>query len=265
MSAKAPLTELDLLRMLRSKYTQDAGNGPAWVFIPHVRNAAGFDANRTADAVAMSLWPSRGLLLHGFEIKVSRADWLRELKNPAKAEEFCALVDRWWVVAASADIVGPGELPHGWGLLVARGRSGLRCVIEAEQIGEPELPIDRSFLAALLRACAKTVERTPVEVTEAMTAARESARSEWEGRVESLKEERKELRDREWAFRDASGLRQLMWDPDWPRSVGVALRAALGGQADIRGYQNRLANLKRMADELAAYIDGVIAEVDGVA
>lgn len=37
-----------------------------------VRSATGFPGRlRSADALAMSLWPSRGLELHGFEIKVS--------------------------------------------------------------------------------------------------------------------------------------------------------------------------------------------------
>ena len=33
---------------------------------------------RYADAIAMNLWPSRGLAVHGFEIKISRGDWQRE-------------------------------------------------------------------------------------------------------------------------------------------------------------------------------------------
>ena len=50
-------TEKDMLRRLQVKHTQDNGNGPAWAFVPHVRDKAGFDATRTADAIAMHLWP----------------------------------------------------------------------------------------------------------------------------------------------------------------------------------------------------------------
>jgi len=32
----------------------------------------------------MDLWPSGGLEIHGHEVKVSRSDWLRELKEPEK-------------------------------------------------------------------------------------------------------------------------------------------------------------------------------------
>ena len=64
-------TESDLTDALKARFCL-----PAWAFFPAVRNAAGFDANRTADGIAMSLWPSRGLEVYGFEIKVSRGDWL---------------------------------------------------------------------------------------------------------------------------------------------------------------------------------------------
>jgi len=41
--------------------------------LPQVRNATGYSSViRTADAIAMSLWPSRGLDLHGFEFKSLR-------------------------------------------------------------------------------------------------------------------------------------------------------------------------------------------------
>jgi hypothetical protein len=58
---------------------------PEWATFFEVANSTGGGAVRSADAVAMSLYPSRGLRLHGFEIKVSRSDWLHELKQPDKS------------------------------------------------------------------------------------------------------------------------------------------------------------------------------------
>lgn len=59
---------------------------PGYALLPQVANGTGYAASRHCDAIALSLWPSRGIRLHGFEIKVARSDWLRELKDPAKAE-----------------------------------------------------------------------------------------------------------------------------------------------------------------------------------
>lgn len=99
---------------------------PAFAFLPQVRDSTGAVAARTADAIAMSLWPSRGLVLHGFEIKVTRTDWHKELHNPAKAEMIAQFCDFWWLVVGDKDIVKPGELPDAWGLLSPYGK-GLRA------------------------------------------------------------------------------------------------------------------------------------------
>src|SRR5512139_894295 len=126
--------------------------GDAWALFWEVPDGTGTNKCRSADAIAMSLWPSRGLLLHGHEIKVSRADWLKELKQPEKAESICRFCDHWWVVAGDATVVRDDELPPTWGLLVMNGR-GLVAKKQAPQLSPA--PIDRSFLSGLLRAATK--------------------------------------------------------------------------------------------------------------
>ena len=84
---------------------------PAWAFLPQVRNGTGFlNVTRTVDAIAMGLWPSRGLYMHGFEIKVRRGDWLNELRNPEKAEEIGQFCDFFWVVAPK-EVIKFEEVP----------------------------------------------------------------------------------------------------------------------------------------------------------
>jgi hypothetical protein len=145
------LTEADVLAMLVARHATVNGNGPRWAFATHVRDQAGWHASRTLDAVAMDTWMSSGLALHGYEVKVSRSDWLRELAEPAKAEAFLRFVDYFWI-AAPKGIVREGELPDGWGLLETTGRA-LRCSVKARR-GESK-PLDRSFVASLLRAATR--------------------------------------------------------------------------------------------------------------
>lgn len=248
-----------MIDLLRRRYLGERpGNGPAWAFVPGVRNAAGFDANRTADAIAMSLWPSRGLELHGFEIKCSRSDWVRELKNPAKAELFMTLVDRWWLVVADAKIVQPGELPDTWGLLAARGGK-LVQIQEAKKIsiGEPIFtPSGRSFLAALLRSAARTHDHTPAEVQEAITAALERERKSHALTLEHKDETIALLKGRLDKFKETFGV-GLGDDSDMWRhggkpasEVGAALRLVLDGEADIERYEKRLAYILDQAEHL---------------
>jgi len=146
------LTERAMLALLRARHAGAAGNGPRWAFVTHVRDRAGFDATRTLDAVAMDTWPSSGCALHGFEVKVSRSDWLRELSQPGKAAAFVRFMDYFWIAAPSGVVRG-GELPEGWGLLEARDGRGLRVSVKAARL-LPE-PVDRSFMACLMRAACR--------------------------------------------------------------------------------------------------------------
>lgn len=122
---------------------------PAFALLYQVRNGTGYrNVTRTADAIAVSLWPSRGVTIEGVEIKASRTDWLKELKDPAKADEINKRCHKWWLAVGDPSIVREGELPLNWGLLAPRGDK-LVCVKEAT-VMEPE-PLTLSFLASILR------------------------------------------------------------------------------------------------------------------
>lgn len=154
--ALVSLTERHMLDALRARYRGVYGNGGfRYAYAEHVRSHAGFHARRTADFVAMDLWPSKGLALHGHEVKVSRSDWLAELKDPEKAAEFMPYMDYWWLVAADKTIVRD-DLPGGWGLIVA-SPGGLRVVKPAPRNPRPE-PMPKTMLASLLRSVTKTAQ-----------------------------------------------------------------------------------------------------------
>jgi hypothetical protein len=114
----------------------------------------GHKANRHIDALAMDLWPSHGLVIHAIEIKVDRADWRRELADPAKAEELARFADKFWV-AAPPGIVPVTELPHAWGLLEG-GAEGMRVTKLAEKT--PAVAVDRNLLAAVFRASGRSMD-----------------------------------------------------------------------------------------------------------
>lgn len=143
--APKSINSWDVQQLLRKRYS-----APAWAYLEEVRNSTGYIGTpRTADGLAMSLWPSRGLSVHGFEVKVSRSDVVKELRTPEKAEAIMKYCDHWWLVLGDAKIIEPGELPPTWGLMVVRGKTQLRAVTEAPKL-EPK-PLDRNFIASLLR------------------------------------------------------------------------------------------------------------------
>lgn len=137
-----------IVALLRQKYS-----GDAYAFVEQVPNGTGMDKSRTCDAMAMSLWPSNGLHLYGFEVKVSRSDWLKEIQDPTKAEAFAAYCNQWWIVAPKG-IVKLDELPATWGLMCPATSGNLR-VARPVTIQSLPKPIDRKMLAGILRASLK--------------------------------------------------------------------------------------------------------------
>lgn len=121
---------------------------PEWALMWEVSESTGAMACRSADAVMMSLWPSRGLEMHGVEIKVSRSDWKREAKDPTKAEAIAKYCDRWWIHTSPGVVDDISDMPPAWGLREFDGKKW-KTIKEAEKT--EATPVTRQFLASLLR------------------------------------------------------------------------------------------------------------------
>lgn len=133
----------ELLRILSEEY-------PPMIcaFLPEFRGGTGWAREQRSDAIAMHLWPSKGLELIGFELKVSRSDWLHEVKNPQKAQAIKQFCDRWYLVISDRMFIKDYELPKDWGLMfVEKGK----IKVEKEAPKLKATPIDRLFLASLMR------------------------------------------------------------------------------------------------------------------
>lgn len=181
-SPKPKLTEKIVAGLLRDKLTKTGNGGSGeYAFFTQVRSGAAFDSKRTFDGLSMSLWPSRGLSIVVYEIKVSRSDWLREMKKPEKAEDACQIADQF-VIVAPAGCVKDGELPPTWGLIEVTGDGAdkpwkLRTVTAAPMLHDEKpttKPMTRSFVVGLLRAVPGAVPggRVVDDLTAAVNAAR---------------------------------------------------------------------------------------------
>ncbi len=136
-----------VVNALRKKYDDGAFS---YAFLEQVANGTGLKANRHADAIAVQLWESRGLNITGFEIKVSRQDWIKEMKHPDKAEPIAQYCHYWYLVVGDESLVQFGELPATWGLMVPHTKGTLKIVKEAPLNTNPK-PVDLVFLCAVLR------------------------------------------------------------------------------------------------------------------
>ena len=140
------MKSIELLELLAKQY-----NPPTHAFIPEFRCGTGYSRDTRADAIAMGLWPSakNGMEITGFELKISRSDWLRELKNPDKASPVKQFCDRWYLVVSDLKVITyADELPKGWGLMYAENGE-IKTMIEAPKL--QALTPDKAFIAALMR------------------------------------------------------------------------------------------------------------------
>lgn len=172
------------------------------IVLPQVRNGTGHTrTTRTADAIVVETWPSRGQSFTGVEYKRSRSDFLMELKHPAKAEEigkYC----KFWTVLTPHGLVDPAELPELWGLWEIQGK---RLLVTKPAPARECVPPSVGFVCAMLRA-----NRDFDPSRQLLMKARDQAHAELNDRhQEARQRERKqftELSAKVHAFERATGL-----------------------------------------------------------
>lgn len=136
------LTSRQVLDAVRTRHS-----AVEWIFLEEVRASTGwgsvtYDGNgryRTGrgekaveqrlDAWALQLW-SPGAIL-AYEVKVSRADYLREVKDPEK-RLFAELVSSEFYFATPVRLIRPHELPAGCGLIEVYEDGRVRTRVKAE-------------------------------------------------------------------------------------------------------------------------------------
>ena len=237
----------ELNQLLKARYS-----GAEYALFFNVADGTGTGVGRWADAVAINLWPSRGLEIEGFELKVSRSDWQRELANPAKAEAVCKYCDRWTVVVGEASIVRDGELPPTWGLMVASDK-GLRVVVKPPKLAPCAL--SRSFVAAIARRAVE--QRAEAEELKAeFERGKEAGRNEGSYEREQLQETAERVK----AFTERTGIdlsadytSRFHWQD--PAKIGAAVLQVL---KEGDGIVSQMMRLRTYAATVVGDIDAML-------
>lgn len=192
---QSPIRSSDVLDVLAKRHDEGGWNERPgrWVFLRETQAATGsYGQSQRFDALAIGLVPSVKYARVVYEVKVSRSDWLRELRprtvvryhgRPVSAdwvtEGVRRDVDRWaesgytieeqpkWAAAmavatefwyaAPVRTIQPAEVPEGAGLLEVRpwGASGelrARAIIPAPHLETPNPGPE--FWAAVMRGLA---------------------------------------------------------------------------------------------------------------
>lgn len=259
-----PLRTGELTDMVISKYgaLNGAANLGKYIPLTQVASSTG-GANNIADIMILGAWHSSGNLLEGFEVKVSRADWLNEVKNPTKclpSKQYC---HKWWLVIADAKMVKDGELPDDWGMMAVE--NGALKIIKKAPMLEP-VPLAMDFVASLLRTDAR--ESIPLDVhRDQLKDYKRDVEAEYKKRYAGLlhfvKELHKELgielhedgsadRKGHWYSRVGSfEIQKLVANGGWnltPAQLAAAIKIVLG--RDMNTIKYRLESVAATAEEL---------------
>lgn len=200
---------------------------PGYTYMREVRNATGFDSTRSADAMALGMYQSRGRELWGFEMKVSRSDWVKELEQADKAESWMRYCDRWALVAGDASIVHPGELPSTWGLY-APVKGKLKCITPCPLLHPA--PLTRIALTALMYASQKVDgEIVGKQIEQAVAEAKKHFYDQNERDAEAYRE----LSKRVEGFEKHTGLRIQYANDDRIAKMGEVVNLVLHGSREV--------------------------------
>lgn len=143
-TAAEPKPSVSVWDLLERRYEADQG----WLLFYEVANGTGYKATNYADALAMSVWPSRGIQLLGFEVKASRSDLIKELRDEKKAQAIQKYCHNWFLVVTDAKLVDGVEVPPTWGILAPRNQVLHQLKPPTALNPEPWKP---EFIAAMMR------------------------------------------------------------------------------------------------------------------
>jgi hypothetical protein len=208
---------------------------------------------RQLDALAISRVASRNNELVGVEVKTDRADWLRELSTPLKAEGWARLLDRFYVVA-SKGVVKQAEVPEGWGFLEESG-SGLRQVLPGYVItrwrenGGVD-PVPRSLWVRVLRRTLGQEGIHPLIAAayeqgkkEAVAEANDGPRRELRYAQQDVERLKRTIKE----FEKASGVKLEEWGSE---RIGEAVAVVLKTRDLIHHTGYSFKNVREAVDEL---------------
>jgi hypothetical protein len=227
-----------LIGLIRKRH-----DGDGWFVFDELQNGTGGRYTGRADALALGLWPSHGFKLHGYEIKESREDLKKELRDPQKADNFAKYCHMWWLCVRDVKLMDGLVLPDNWGVLIPKG-GVLRTHRKATIKADPK-PLDAAFVASMIRKVSKEyvprsehnayIENAEKLAREKVQQDRKYQHSEAEHDLTMLKTSLKQ-------FESESGVRLFSEESRWSLNqwqmgnIGKAVKAIIEAR-DVIGHR----------------------------
>lgn len=148
-----------VIEALRNHYRPVISQGylsSRWAFFSELKLSVGWagiagaphNGDQRIDAWAMDTWPSGRFRKLAFEVKTSRADFRREVLQPAKRLAAMEVSNQFYFVVP-AELVTPEEIPEDCGLMWVGPKGGIHQQKVAPR--RPCAPLPEGFVAMVLR------------------------------------------------------------------------------------------------------------------
>lgn len=241
LKLKGHMTSDEIKAMLNEKYS----DSDQCLIAFEVNQGTGSTSGRRIDALAMHLWPSKDYKIIGFEIKVSRADWLNEMKQPEKSLAISQFCDEFYLVAPYG-VLGIDELPKTWGYIQTTDDK-LFTKIRAPK-REP-VSLDRPFMASFVRSLTRKYSDKKL-LTAQIEKVKQQMTKEFddknESRIKRLEEENYRLQQIITDFNKETGLTMSKWNFGSIVDAVNALKNVHNRAKYISELQNKIACLDSM-------------------
>ncbi|MFD2168488.1 hypothetical protein [Tumebacillus lipolyticus] len=151
-----------IIEALRQRHSQENAGVKEWAFFEELRVTTGLNPLSTRhrdyrldkskaqriDAWVINCYPSKNFLRVAYEVKVSRSDFLHEIKHQEKRQQALALSNQYFFVVPKG-LVKPEEVPEECGLIYVDGNQRARVVKQAPM--RETAPPDWGFLCSIAR------------------------------------------------------------------------------------------------------------------
>lgn len=244
----------DIYSTLRGRFPEHE-----YVLMQEVSDKAGHARSRSADYIAVNLYPSRGLAIHGIELKSYRGDWLNELKNPSKQENHFQYCDYFWLLTADDKIAKMEEIPVSWGWLCIKG-DRVYTKKQARQL-KPKA-VSRSFMCAMLkRAASKEGYILRESISDKLESSYKEGQNASFREIKELKDRLADIEKNIDEFEKSSGvslkglIKHYYWDD--PEKMGKTFKL-LNDAKGIDGIRSELARLEEISKDIHEKISSTI-------
>lgn len=233
------MTETEVQNALAHKFSFEKG----YIYITEMSTygLSGEGENRRIDGLVIPTYASQGNWRMAIEIKVSRADLIHELQDPAKSDAIFNHVEKFCIAIPNYDVAIGLDIPEHWGIMIVKPN---RITYKQLPIFNKTALIDTSVLSTIIGRLQRMHNDELLQLEAKFSGdieeiIKERVSKKLEQSYESVpyyEKELKTLRERVDSFTSASGIGITYNKPEDLKEIGELVSKIRSGYLPISEY-----------------------------